>query len=148
MHNQRSSLFIIMALFSSLLYCSGLYSQDITIDEDGFETFTYDDGDSIYILKKYYICFLKSGPKKSESPEEGMALQKAHLDHMSQLANEGKICIAGPFANDTELRGIVIYSAQSIEEAQTYADTDPMVKAGILIAEIHQWWAAKGSKLY
>jgi len=41
----------------------------------------------------------------------------------------------------------VIYSAKSIEEARSFADSDPAVKAGILKIKIHPWWAAKGSKL-
>jgi len=66
---------------------------------------------------------------------------------MSQLAAQDKICIAGPFGDDTDLRGIVIYSAKSMEEARSFADSNPAVKAGILKIKIHPWWAAKGSKL-
>ncbi len=67
---------------------------------------------------------------------------------MANLAEQNKICIAGPFADDTQLRGIVIYNAKTLEEAQSYADGDPAVQKGVLIVEIHPWWAAKESKLF
>lgn len=75
------------------------------------------------------------------------AFKKHTLTYVSQLAAQDKICIAGPFGDDTDLRGIVIYSAKSMEEARSFADSDPAVKAGILKIKIHPWWAAKGSKL-
>ena len=67
---------------------------------------------------------------------------------MNKLAEEKKICIAGPFGDDGELRGVVIYSVPTLEEAQRLVETDPAVIAGRLIIEVHPWWAAKGSSLY
>ena len=127
---------------------NGQIRAQVELDDEGFETFIYQDEDSTYTMKKYYICFLKSGPNKSENPEEAATLQAQHLAHMADLAENGKICIVGPMADDTSLRGIVIYNAKNMEEARSYADSDPMVKAGLLEAEIHPWWTAKGSKLY
>ena len=40
--------------------------------------------------------------------------------------------------------GIVVYRATSLEEAKQYAEGDPMVKAGRLEVELHQWYLAKG----
>jgi uncharacterized protein YciI len=130
-----------------LISNDSLLAQDLKLDEDGYEIFTYQDGDTSYTMKKYYIAFLKRGPNRDQDQAEANAIQSAHLEHMSQLAEQKKICIAGPFGDDTDMRGIVIYSAKSLEEAKSYAESDPAVINGVLIAELHPWWAAKGSKL-
>lgn len=131
------------------MLCSGSsLAQEPQYDEEGFEIFSYQDGDTTYTMKKYFISFLKKGPNRDRPEEEAAAIQTAHLEHMARLAEDKKICIAGPFGDDTDLRGIVIYSAKTIEEAREYAETDPAVKKGVLIAELHPWWAAKGSKLF
>ena len=99
-------------------------------------------------MQKYFMALLKAGPDRDHSPEEAAVIQKGHLDHMNKLAEEKKICIAGPFGDDGELRGVVIYSVPTLEEAQRLVETDPAVIAGRLIIEVHPWWAAKGSSLY
>ncbi|NBU51882.1 MAG: hypothetical protein EBS24_04555 [Chitinophagia bacterium] len=140
--------YLLFKLIFSFFMAVDLQGQDTQYDDEGFEIFMYQDGDTTYTMKKYYMAFLKRGDKTSVDDEERMRIQQAHLDHMSHLAEQDKICIAGPFGDDTDLRGIVIYSAKSMEEARSYADSDPAVKAGILKIDIHPWWAAKGSKLY
>lgn len=111
------------------------------------ETFTMQVGDSTYVMQKYFIVFLKSGPETDQSPEELQELQLAHLAHLRWLAEENHISMAGPFGDNGEIRGIVIYNTATRERAVELANMDPSVKAGRLIVEIHSWWAAKGSSL-
>ncbi len=122
-------------------------AQEIKIDKDGFETFAYQEGDSTYVMKKYFLAFLKRGDNRSHSEEEAARIQTAHLAHMDKLAKEGKINIAGPFGDDGDIRGIVIYSVPTLEEAKKLTQNDPAVVAGRLKIEVHPWWAAKGSTL-
>ena len=35
------------------------------VDTSIYETFTIQDGDTTYLMKKYYLCFLKTGPNRS-----------------------------------------------------------------------------------
>lgn len=100
-----------------------------------------------YEMKVYYMVFLKSGPTRSQSQEEAMKIQNAHLANIERLAKEGKIAMAGPFMDDGEVRGIFVMNVESAEEAKELCDTDPAIKAGRLVAEIHPWYAAKGSTL-
>lgn len=51
---------------------------------------------------------------------------------------------AGPFREDGDLRGIVIYRVPSIEDARELAAGDPMVKAGRLKIEAHPWMTLRG----
>ena len=111
------------------------------------ETFEMQDGDTIYVMQKYFMVFLKSGPERSQSREEAMEIQKKHLAYLSKVAEMGKTSITGPMGDDGEIRGIVIYNTPTMEEARRLAEQDPAVKAGRLVVEVHPWWAARGSTL-
>lgn len=50
-----------------------------------------------YGMKRYVMAMLKSGPNRSQSEEEAEKLQRAHLDNIGRLAEEGKLVLAGPF---------------------------------------------------
>ena len=115
--------------------------------EKKFETFEMTEGDTTYLMKKYYVAFLKSGPNREHTKEEAAKIQKGHMDHMAKLAEEKKIQIAGPFDDEGDIRGMVIYSVYSMEEALALTQKDPAVVAGRLVIELHPFWAAKGSIL-
>lgn len=92
----------------------------------------------------YYIYLLKKGPawSSAETPEIE-ALQEAHLANLKRLADMGKLVINGPlldsFATSGDIRGIGVLKADSLAEAQELISTDPMVKVGRLIFELHTW---------
>ena len=96
----------------------------------------------------YYIFLLKKGPTWSpEETPEIAALQEAHLANLRNLANLGKLVINGPlldsFATSGEIRGVGALKTASLAEAQELISTDPMVKAGRLIFELHTWMIDK-----
>ncbi|HYW69563.1 MAG TPA: YciI family protein, partial [Pyrinomonadaceae bacterium] len=64
-----------------------------------------------------------------------------HLRNVVALLQSGKAVIAGPFAPDPELAGIFILRAASSEEAKTWIDADPAVKAGLMLPEMHPWYS-------
>lgn len=100
-----------------------------------------------YEMKTYYFGFLKSGTKRDQSKEEVAKIQQAHLEHLKKLADAGQLVIAGPFLDNSEFRGVLIFNVETIEEAKKLANNDPAVKAGRLIVDIKPWMAAKGSCL-
>lgn len=111
-------------------------------------TFEMQEGDTTYVMKEYFICFLYRGDKALDIPEEELeSIQAGHLAHINQLAEEGKIAIAGPMGMDEDLRGIIIFHTENKEEAEVLQKQDPAIKAGRLRMEIYPWWAAQGSKL-
>lgn len=92
----------------------------------------------------YYIFLLKKGPAwTAEETQELDALQEAHLSNMRRLADIGKLVINGPlldsFAISGEIRGIGALKTTSLAEAQALISTDPIVKAGHLMYELHAW---------
>lgn len=112
------------------------------------QTFEMTEGDTTYVMKEYFICFLYRGDKALDIPEKELnEIQAGHLAHINALAEEGKIAIAGPMGMDEDLRGIIIFHTASKEEAEALQAKDPAIIAGRLRMEIYPWWAAQGSKL-
>jgi uncharacterized protein YciI len=96
----------------------------------------------------YYIFLLKKGPAwTAEETPELDALQEKHLANLRRLADFGRLVINGPlldaFATSGEIRGIGVLKANSLAEAQDLISTDPMVRVGRLIFELHAWMVDK-----
>jgi uncharacterized protein YciI len=92
-----------------------------------------------------YLGFLYRGdkwtPEKTPATEE---LQRAHLANIVRLAEMKKLVVAGPFGDDTALRGIFVFRVASIDEARELAATDPAVQAGRLKIDMHPWLVPNG----
>ena len=97
-----------------------------------------------YGMKQYVIAFLKKGPNRTRDKEEAAKLQAAHLANVSRMANEGTLVLAGPFLDNGELRGIYIFDVRTLEEAEALTATDPAIKAGSLVMELHPWYGSAG----
>ena len=95
-----------------------------------------------YGMKQYVIAFLKRGPNKSKDSTEATNLQKAHLENIMRLADEGKLILAGPFMDNDDVRGIYIFDVTTIEEAEKLTETDPAIQAGTLVMELKPWYGS------
>lgn len=91
-------------------------------------------------MVEFHMALLKHGPKYNAA---GMPhdLRTAHIANVMSLLDSGKAVIAGPLADDSDIAGIFILRAQSADEARTWVENDPAVKAGFFIAEMHPWWS-------
>jgi uncharacterized protein YciI len=95
-----------------------------------------------YGMRKYVIAFLKKGPNRNQDSATAALLQAAHLANIGRMAEEGKLAVAGPFMDDGEIRGIYVFNVETLEEASKLTETDPAVKAGRLIMELHPWYGS------
>ena len=98
-------------------------------------------------LNPVYFAFLKRGPNRKEGDDKNpeiQELQKAHIANIQRLAAMKKLLVAGPFGDNGALRGIFVFRVGSLEEAQSLCATDPMVKAGRLVVELHPWQIPEG----
>ncbi len=91
-------------------------------------------------MVEFHMALLKRGPKWSAS---GMTkeVQSAHVANVMSLLESGKAIIAGPLGDEGDIIGIYVLRAKTAEEAKAWAESDPAVKAGNLVAEMHPWWS-------
>ena len=95
-----------------------------------------------YGMRQYVMAFLKSGPTKITDKAEMTKLQMAHLQNIERLAKEGKLALAGPFTDDKEIEGIFIFNVKTVEEAKALTETDPGIKAGVFVMELHPFYCS------
>lgn len=96
-------------------------------------------------MTTYYFGILTKGPKWSaEETPERQKVGEGHMAHIQAMAKAGKLVLAGPFMDDGDWRGVLIYRTKTIEEAQRLADNDPAVAAGRLVVKMHPWMIQRG----
>lgn len=93
-------------------------------------------------MVQFHMALLRKGPKWEITTEQqrGLVLQE-HFANVMSMLDTGKAVIAGPLGDGTDLAGIFILRASTAEEAKTWVDNDPAVKAGLFTVEMHPWWS-------
>lgn len=123
---------LFLALCASLLVPPALVSEEAAPME--FET--------------YQLVLLKRPAEREDLPEARVQeIQAAHLGHLTRMAREGHMVVAGPFRDqeDERLRGLCLYRVGSVDEARRLAEQDPAVQAGRLEVEVMTWYTQKGA---
>ena len=135
-----------MKLFTHLVLLLIIFAGCIKETPDPESTFNSNlaekTGADKYGMKQYVIAFLKAGHSRDQDSTTAAQLQRAHLDNITRLAEEGKLVLAGPFTDDGEIRGIYIFNVKTVEEARALTETDPAIKAGRLFMELHPWYGS------
>jgi uncharacterized protein len=100
-----------------------------------------------YGMRSYVFVVLKTGPADITDPDRRREIFAGHFANMGQLAEAGKLVLAGPFIEGGEQRGMYIFNVSSIEDAQALVQTDPAVAAGIFVAEFTRFYGSAGLML-
>lgn len=101
-------------------------------------------------MKGFVFCILKTGPRDAEIKDKKQRdeIFAGHMANINRLAEEGKLALAGPFGkNDRTYRGLFIFNVATVEEAQKLVDTDPVIKSGMMVAELTPWYGSAATVL-
>lgn len=93
-------------------------------------------------MRSYVMAFLRAGPTPPADAAQMRALMRGHLDNIERLAGAGVLVLAGPFADDGDLRGIYVFAVASVDEARKLTQTDPAIRSGALSMELHPWYGS------
>lgn len=83
------------------------------------------------------------------SPEDVKAALPDHLAYQATLERAGKLAFAGPMSDESGERmqgtGLIVYRADSLDEARALADADPMHERGARKYVLRRWMINEGS---
>lgn len=63
------------------------------------------------------------------------AIMGQHFEYINKLFSEGKIIFSGACTDGA--MGLIVYNAESAEEARVLFENDPLTKSGITNTELH-----------
>ncbi|WP_019122657.1 YciI family protein [Brevibacillus massiliensis] len=72
-------------------------------------------------------------------PVKNQEVRSRHIAYLEQLQRAGKVWGRGPFADGSG--GLVVYIADSWEEARQLAESDPHVREGSRKLDLREWQA-------
>ena len=97
-----------------------------------------------WAMRTYVLALLFTGPNPEKDPQKADELFRGHMANSAKMYEAGKLLLAGPFRDKTDLRGMWVFDSESIEECQALVAGDPAVAAGVFRVEYHTWYSAKG----
>jgi uncharacterized protein len=130
--------FVLLVVILFTLCTSAQQTKTTTYDAALAKKLGADD----YGMKHYVLAYLKKGPDRNQDSATAAQLQAAHMANIQRMADAGDLVLAGPFLDDTDVRGIYIFNVDDIEKAKKLTETDPAVKAGRLVMEMHPWYGS------
>lgn len=68
----------------------------------------------------------------SPDAEKIAAHRPAHREYLKELLDTGRLAISGPFLDDGG--GLLVYEAETAEEAEALLRNDPFAKAGVFVS--------------
>lgn len=82
-------------------------------------------------------------------PEQLGETLPAHLEYQKQMEAQGNLVLAGPLSDDSGEQmngaGMIIYRADSMEQARQMAENDPMHAQGKRGFTLRRWLVNEGS---
>jgi hypothetical protein len=89
--------------------------------------------------RKYIMGLLRRGP--AASADDRTTLK---IDSLKKWRAAGAIVIGGLCLDQSDCKGLYIFTVDSVEAATELVNTDPGVQAQLLTFEFHEWLTADG----
>jgi len=87
-----------------------------------------------------FVVFHRPGPKwdpgKSMFEQDGV---REHVEHYRELLTQGKLSFGGPHVDEGGGGMMIPAAGVSEEEVRRFAEADPAVRSGLLLAEVRPW---------
>lgn len=124
------------------LFCTIVVSAQ-TINPRYDSTLAKKSGADQYGMKMYVFVILKTGENKTSNKSFIDSCFAGHLKNISRLAELKQLIVAGPFKkNESDFRGLFILNVATTEEAKKLLETDPAIKAKLLLPELYPWYGS------
>lgn len=97
-----------------------------------------------YDMGKMQMVFLTSVPDwKPKNASKVKQINREQRKFIDALLISGKCALAGPVAGTGQIREILVFKVESIEEVQTLTKSFPAITAGMMKADVVSWYAAR-----
>lgn len=87
-----------------------------------------------------FVVIHRPGPRwvadKSLFEQEGV---REHVAHYRQWLDQGKLLAGGPFLDGFAAGMMVPMAGLAEHEVRAFAEDDPAVRSGLLVAEVRRW---------
>lgn len=85
----------------------------------------------------------------AKEPQDVKDSLSGHLAYQAELERAGSLAFAGPMSDETgdhmQGTGLIIYRADSLEDARVLAQNDPMHQSGARTFTMRRWMINEGS---
>ncbi|MBI5170442.1 MAG: hypothetical protein HZA61_13215 [Candidatus Eisenbacteria bacterium] len=95
--------------------------------------------------KLYLLALLRRGP--AWTPERNAhtdSIQAGHLANIRRMFEAGEMYGAGPFGDDTPLRGLFVLATDSTGRVPDMLKDDPAIASKRLRADLYRWYGPEG----
>ncbi len=93
----------------------------------------------------YLLALLRRGatwtPERTAHTD---SIQAGHLANIRRMFEAGEMYAAGPFGDDTPLRGLFVLATDSTGRVPALLQDDPALASKRLRADLHRWWGPEG----
>jgi uncharacterized protein YciI len=96
-------------------------------------------------MQPYVLVILTRGPESTpERTPHTDSIQAGHMANIRKMHADGFLVGAGPFLDDSKVRGLFLFRDMPLDSIRALLVDDPAIKSGRLLAEMHRWYAPRG----
>ncbi len=87
----------------------------------------------------YIAAIVKRGDNWQQDSLRAFELQEKHLKFLETLKANNQLIASGPLTSSPEARGLYVFNAKTVEEAEAMTASDEAVSSGWIKMDFHVW---------